>query len=642
MDWKELLGRRRKAAAGILAGVLAAVGLWGAFLLRFEFALPPPSMRMLLTALPLAVALKLAVFRLFALPQVGWRHPGLEDFGRIAAGHLAASSALALSLPVALGPAFPRSIVFLDFLLCLFLDGGFRAAVRLGLESRPPQGGRRTLIYGAGSAGLALLRELRAQAEGGWRVVGFLDDDPGKRGMRIHGLRVLGGRSDPLAELIRRHRVEEILIAMPRAGGAAVSEILEQSRAAGAVALRVPPLAELIANRVLSAQLREVRIEDLLEREPVHLDPERIRAHLEGRVVLVTGAGGSIGGELCRQIVRHAPEALIGFDHAEGALYEIEQELAALAPGVKFCAEVGSVQSRSRLQEVFERHRPAIVYHAAAYKHVPMMEAHLFEAVRNNVFGTRHLVRAAVAWGARDFVLISSDKAVRPASVMGATKRLAELVALAEARRAPKLPGAATKVTAVRFGNVLGSSGSVIPLFQRQIARGGPVTVTHPEMRRFFMTIPEAAQLVLEAGAMGDGGEIFVLEMGEPVRILDLARKMILLSGLRPEVDIPIVFSGARPGEKLFEELSAYEENTVATPHEGIRVLAGPPPDPSALAAGLERLREAVRARDLGETILELKELVPEYSPSQALLRSAWEARGARAALAARARSVVA
>jgi len=495
---------------------------------------------------------------------------------------------------------------------------------------------RRTLIYGAGEAGLTVLREIRANPEVGCQVVGFLDDDPVKRHMHIHGLRVVGGRRD-ICQAARKHRIEEILIAMPTASGAAITEILQQARSAGATARRVPALAELIGNQVLLVdQIREVRLEDLLGRPAVDLDPQEVRARLTGQVVLVTGAGGSIGSELCRQIARYQPAALIGFDQAETALYEIDQEISALAPGLRFHPEVGSIQSRARLDEVFARYRPAAVYHAAAYKHVPMMEAHLFEAVRNNIFGTRNVARAAAAWGALDFVLISSDKAVRPTNVMGATKRVAELVTLAEAGRPPKMMGAATKTVAVRFGNVLGSSGSVIPLFRRQIAKGGPVTVTHPEMRRFFMTIPEAAQLVLEAGAMGSGGEVFVLEMGDPLRIVDLARNMILLSGLRPEVDIPIVFTGTRPGEKLYEELSAYQENTQPTPHAQIRVFTGTPPSASDLSPRLEKLRDAVRDRDLAAAVMGLKDLVEDYNPSSGLLRLAWAttAQPARSAVA--------
>jgi FlaA1/EpsC-like NDP-sugar epimerase len=397
----------------------------------------------------------------------------------------------------------------------------------------------------------------------------------------------------------------------------------------------VPALSELIDSRVLAGQIREVRIEDLLGRPPARLDDSAVRSKITGQVVLVTGAGGSIGSELCRQLARHAPAALIGFDHGETALYEIEQELRTSYPDVLFIAEAGSVQSRPRLEEVFARHRPKWVYHAAAYKHVPMMEAHMFEAVQNNIFGTRNIARAAATWGASGFVMVSTDKAVRPTNIMGATKRAAELVCLLEAAR--PAAGSRFKTTAVRFGNVLGSNGSVIPRFRQQIAAGGPVTVTHPDMRRYFMTIPEAAQLVLQAGAMGAGGEIFVLEMGEPVRILDLARKLILLSGLRPDADIPIVFSGLRPGEKMYEELSAYEENTVATPHPQIRVFTGPSPDRVRAEQTLDQLRGAVRARDAAGLLIALKELVPDYNPSNSVLREAFAAR-----VEAKARSVVA
>ena len=317
--------------------------------------------------------------------------------------------------------------------------------------------------------------------------------------------------------------------------------------------------------------IRDIRLEDLLGRPQARWEESELQEHLSGRMVLVTGAGGSIGSELCRRIAGHRPRALIGFDQAETALYQVEQELREWFPALEFLPAVGSIQNRRRLEELFQEYRPQSVYHAAAYKHVPLMEAHLFEAVENNVLGTRNLARAASAHGAEEFVLVSSDKAVRPVGVMGATKRVAEMVCQAE-------PSSVTRFLAVRFGNVMESSGSVIPNFRRQIEAGGPVTVTHPDMQRYFMTIQEAAELVLQSAAMGRGGEIFVLDMGEPVRILDLARRMILLSGLRPDIDIPIVFSGTRPGEKLHEEVRALEEHTSSTPHAQIRVFCGPVP----------------------------------------------------------------
>jgi FlaA1/EpsC-like NDP-sugar epimerase len=363
-------------------------------------------------------------------------------------------------------------------------------------------------------------------------------------------------------------------------------------------------------------QIHEVSSEDLLGRRVVERDAAEILARLEGQVALVTGAGGSIGAELCRQIARYQPGAIVGFDHSESALYEIDCEMRARFPALAFRPEIGCIRNPRRVEEVFREHSPDAVYHAAAYKHVPLMESQIFEAVENNVFGTRNVAQAAADFDAADFVLISSDKAVRPANVMGATKRLAEMVV-------QSMAGSKTVRTgfrAVRFGNVLDSSGSVIPVFRRQIAAGGPITVTHPEMRRFFMTIPEAAQLVLEAAAMGCGGEIFALEMGEPVRILDLARKMVLLSGLEPGRDIRIEFSGIRPGEKLYEEISAYEEDTLPTPHSHIRIFSAPPPS-CELARSLETLHLAICDGDVGGVLQGLRELVPGYNPSDFVLR---------------------
>jgi len=433
----------------------------------------------------------------------------------------------------------------------------------------------------------------------------------------LRGVRVWGGRA-VLAEIVRRKRVDEVLLALPRAPGAEIESILVDCRAAGVATRRIPLLAELIEDRTFIRQIREVRVEDLLGRPPVQLEESAIRVGLEGRIVLVTGAGGSIGGELCRQMARYHPEAIVGLDQSEAALYQIDREMRERFPRTVFRAELGSIQNRRRLDDIFEAHRPHAVYHAAAYKHVPLMEAHLFEAIENNILGTHQVARAASAGGAETVVLVSSDKAVRPVNIMGATKRMAELVCLGAGLAEPHI-----RFLAVRFGNVLGSSGSVIPLFRRQIAAGGPVTVTHPEMRRFLMTVAEAAQLVLQSAAMGAGGEVFALNMGEPVRILDLARRMIRLSGLEPDSDIRIEFSGMRPGEKLCEELSAYEENTVPTPHAQIRVFTGKGVARDALARCLQDLRHAVETRDAAGAVLSLRELIPEYNPSTFVLEQA-------------------
>jgi FlaA1/EpsC-like NDP-sugar epimerase len=668
-----LLLKHRRLLAEAIHALLAALALAAGFWLRFEFTLEPVYRHMLTVALPLLVGTKWMVFRAFSLRDLAWRFLGFRDLLRVAAANLAAVLAATVVLRLAIGSAFPRSIHILDGVLCLMLMIAARAGLRVAFDlrqaafhSRPRAGEearhgirdsttdgnqagglssfrpsarriaagppRRVLIYGAGQAGVRLLDEIAASPHLGYRVVGLIDDDREKRNLRIHGGRVLGLGAD-LAAIARKHGVDEVLIAVASASGRELATILETCRAAGVTPKKIPALSELMESRVLVDQIREVRLEDLLGRRPVVLDESGLRARLAPRVILVTGAGGSIGSELCRQIARFGPVALIGFDHAETALYQIDQEIRERFPEVTFIPEVGSIRNRRRVAEVFLEHRPQSVYHAAAYKHVPMMEAHLFEAIENNVFGTRNVAEAAARSGAEDFVLVSSDKAVRPANVMGATKRLSELVCLSfhehsgnstrdraksrySATSGNGAPGNRTEFMAVRFGNVLGSSGSVIPLFQRQIAAGGPVTVTHPEMRRFFMTIPEAAQLVLQAGAMGAGGEIFVLEMGDPVRIVDLARNLVLLSGLQPDQDIRIEFSGIRPGEKLYEEVSAMEEDTVATRHSQIRIFSGRNLSSQALSEGLDQLRWRMDSRDADGVVLALKEMVPDYNPS--------------------------
>ena len=614
---KAFLYQRRRLVAECLQAALACLAFALSFLLRFDFDVSARDSLFALQGLPLLLAVKLAFFRLARLRDIGWREIGFPDLVRLACANFGASAVAAALLRAVLGSGFPRSIYLIDPVVCLSLVVGMRVAIKIALEwrqGRPASDRRRVLIFGAGKAGVILLHEIRANPRTVLEVAGFLDDDPQKRHLRIHGVGVFG--REQLEALVRKRGIQEVLLALPAATGEQITSILEFCQAAKVPARRVPALSELIENQVLMGQIRDVRLEDLLGRPPVRLCEDQIRDRLAGRTVLVTGAGGSIGGELCRQIARYSPASIVGFDQAETALYQIERELRSRFPEIVFQPEVGSIQNRRRLEEVFHEHRPESVYHAAAYKHVPMMEAHLFEAVENNVFGSSHTARAAAAFGVEDFVLVSSDKAVRPTSVMGATKRLAEMACLASGGL-----GSATRFMAVRFGNVLGSSGSVIPLFRQQIAAGGPLTVTHPEMRRFFMTISEAAQLVLQAAALGSGGEIFVLNMGQPVRIVDLARKMVLLSGLRPGEDIRIEFSGIRPGEKLYEELSAYEENTEATPHSQIRVFTGPRLPAGALARSLEDLRHQVDARDAGPLVLTLKELVPDYNPSSMILK---------------------
>jgi FlaA1/EpsC-like NDP-sugar epimerase len=416
--------------------------------------------------------------------------------------------------------------------------------------------------------------------------------------------------------LAGKHKIDEILIAIPSASGGQMTRILELCQNAGVGFKTVPCLADIIEGNGLAVQIRDVAVEDLLGRVPVRLDQDQIRARLEGGLVLVTGAAGSIGSELCRQIAHFRPAGIVGLEIAETALFSLEREMQRAFPGVPFHGEIGSVQNPQRVRDIFREYRPSLVYHAAAYKHVPMMEVHVFEAIENNVFGTYNVALAAAEHGASDFVLISTDKAVRPTSVMGATKRLAELAV-------QSLQNGHTRYVGVRFGNVLGSNGSVIPIFKQQIAAGGPVTVTHPEMQRYFLTIPEAAQLVLQASSIGSGGEILVLDMGQPVKIMELARNLILLSGLRPEIDIPITITGVRPGEKLYEELRAFEESTIPTSHEKIKSFLSPVIGAEEMGEHLRALREICERRDRRELVLRLKECVPEYNPSSLMLRKA-------------------
>ncbi len=609
---------RRALIWAVQLVVFAGAGVLS-FLLRFDFSLPAECLRCLLFAVPVWMLVKPAVFRIAKLDRGLWEYFAVGDLVRLTVGNLAAS-AVSCAFILLLGPSgFPRSIYILDFLICFTGT----AVVRLGvwlirdviLSESPATHRKRTLIYGAGYAGAMLLRGIRNNPKLAYQVYGFLDDDGAKRGRRIDGIPVLGG-GEALASIVRERHIEMILIGIPSAGGGQMTRILRLCHDAGVECKTVPGLAEVIEATGLAGQIREVAVEDLLARTPVHLEEATIRTAIEGKMVLVTGAAGSIGSELCRQIARFRPAGIVGFEIAESPLFEIDLEMQDRFPDVPFHPEVGNIQNRARLDEVLRKYRPRVLFHAAAYKHVPLMETHVFEAIENNILGTYKLAVAAAEHGVEEFVMLSTDKAVRPASVMGATKRVAELIL-------QFLQNGGTQYIMVRFGNVLGSKGSVIPIFKKQIAEGGPVKVTHPDMRRFFMTIPEACQLVLQASAIGEGGQICVLDMGQPVKIADLATNLILLSGLRPEEDIKIEYTGIRPGEKLYEEVSSYLEDTVPSEHEKVRIFTGREMPETDLVGWIDSLQRICDLRDIGKLLIALKQVVVDYNPSVEFLERA-------------------
>jgi FlaA1/EpsC-like NDP-sugar epimerase len=501
----------------------------------------------------------------------------------------------------------------MNFFLCFVGLVGVRATRRIygeRAERKLRSAGKkreRVLLIGAGQAGVVIAREIASRPDLALYPVGFLDDDPLKVGMRIGGLPVLG-HIDQVAEIAARKRVARVLITIANAPGAQIRAITMRCRNAGLETKIIPGIYEIVGDRVNLSRIREVAIEDLLGREQVQLDEDQLNASIRGAVVMVTGAGGSIGSELCRQVCRYAPSRLVLVERFENALFEIHRELAGLYPALAIVPQISDVTDPRRMEQVFTSARPSIVFHAAAHKHVPMMEQNPGEAVKNNVGGTRLVADLADRTGVERFVLVSTDKAVNPTSVMGATKRVAEIYTQALAQRSK------TRFVTVRFGNVLGSNGSVIPIFKQQIAAGGPVIVTHPDMQRYFMTIPEASQLVLQAGAMGLGGEIFILDMGEPVKIVDLARDLITLSGFRPGEDIEITFGSVRPGEKLFEQLATDAEHVGKTKHPKIFIGRIAPPAWADVMRALDALGALVDTGDAGALRTALRELVPEYS----------------------------
>ncbi len=601
----------------IEALLIALAGL-GAFLLRFEFEIPPLYVPHLKVALAIWILVKLSAFQWHRLDRRSWRFFSINDMLQVCKANVM-GTLLSLPLVLWLAPTgFPRAIPIMDLMLCSILIGTRYLVARLVIEARQPRlstSGVNVLIYGAGRAGVALLTETRANPALGYNVLGFIDDDPKLTDFYVYGTSVLGSGAE-LRAIAHRTGVREILIALPSASAEEMVRILEHCQQARVRFRTVATLGEIVEHKEISAQLREVDVRDLLSRDPVELDRELLQSRIEGKVVMVTGAAGSIGSELCRQIARFRPSRLVAFEVAETPLFHLERELRTAFPELSLALEIGNIRDQHRVGSVMQTHRPVMVYHAAAYKHVPIMESSVVEAISNNVFGTLNVAQSAAEHGAEEFVLISSDKAVCPTSVMGATKRLCELLIRS-------LPTGHTRFVAVRFGNVLGSNGSVIPLFKQQIAKGGPVTVTHPEMQRYFMTIPEASQLVLQASVMGRGGEIFVLEMGSQVKIVDIARKLILLSGLVPDKDIKIEFSGIRPGEKLYEELNLNDEETIATSHRKIKMFTGGSASTSQILSQLNHLRHLCDSRRISEIIPLIQELVPEYVASEHVLNLA-------------------
>jgi len=608
--------------------LLLTSSLYIAHLIRFEFNIPANFMDTYFRMLPFVLITKILCFYFFDLYRGMWRYTSIQDLFNIIK---AASTSVLLIICFILiryrFTGFSRSVFLIDWCLTVLLISGFRLGVRMYFENFSEKGARPSvhiswsrifreksgdirnlLIIGAGDGGEIIYREIRANAGLRYRVVGFLDDNQAKIGKKIHGVPVLG-RINEIKVAVAKVKADEALIAIPSASGTQMRNIVENCKNSGIEFKTIPGYGELINGRVTINSIREVAYRDLLGREIIKLEEEKIGAYLENQNVLVTGAGGSIGSELCRQICRFKPAKIILFERAESPLHATELELKAIFKNVEVVPVLADIQDKNQLNKAFEGHQPAIVFHAAAYKHVPMLEIQPWKAVDNNVIGTKNLIQASVDHDVARFVFVSTDKAVRPANVMGTSKRLAEM--LVQGQNGCGLSD--TQFMIVRFGNVVGSVGSVIPLFKKQIQSGGPVTVTHPDVTRFFMTIPESCQLILQAGAMGKGGEIFILDMGTPIKIEDMARDLIRLSGFEPDVDIKIEFVGLRPGEKLYEELITEGENFVPTRHEKIMVLKGIECELELLDGKIDELVHFAEEQSGEKIKLKLKEIVPDY-----------------------------
>ena len=613
-----------------LHAVMFALSFLLAQLIRFDFAQMPDGwfFDYYLSWLPIFVILKLVIFGFMQLFWGGWRSSSIRDILKIL---VASWLFLLIVLPVIyLARYFPEtdsgfetvrlflascpsSSLLLDFLTTIFFVSTARLGFRIYLEELRPmssEGVKRVLIIGAGNAAETVVREIGRMSEERYRVVGLVDDNPSKKGVMIYSVPVLG-TTDDIPRLCKDEKIEEILIAVPSASQEERRRIIELCSGTKLSFQSLPSVSDLIDGKVTVSQIKRVDINDLLGREAVQLDTHALELFLEGRNILITGAGGSIGSEMCRQVCRFAPSKLILVEQAETPLFDIENELRVAHRELQIIPCVCDIYDRDRVSAMWDLHRPDVVIHAAAHKHVPLMEWNPCEAVKNNVLGTKNVADMSSKYDVAEFVMISTDKAVNPSSVMGTSKRIAEIYTQA----LNGSEGCVTQFKAVRFGNVLGSNGSVVPTFRKQIAKGGPVTVTHPDMTRYFMTIPEAAQLVLQAAATGAGGQIFLLDMGESVKIVDLARNMITLSGFRPDEDIEIVFSGVRPGEKLYEELRSKGEDLEPTVHPKINIWKSNPTDWAKVNEDIAKLEKLINWPKRQEIVDAFKEIVPEYTP---------------------------
>lgn len=606
-------GTLRRTGIFAVQNAIFIAAFFLSFLVRFDAQIPQAYKDIMIGLLLPVLGIKLLVFWRMKLLSGWWSFVSLPDLVKIGRAVLL-SSFIFLLYAAAIGTlqSLPRSIPVLDVIFTFLIVAGMRVFTRMMRERFAQhlkgRGGKaqNLVVVGAGAAGQTIVREIRENPKMNQRIIGFIDSDPDRQNQQFQGVQVLG-TPDDLCRLSAEHRIDLVIIAQAAVCARELREIVEFCRASKIESKILPAMGDIISGKVSIQHVRDVVIEDLLGRRPVQLEVAGIRGYLHGKRIVVTGAGGSIGSEICRQVAGFTPQHLILIDNAETPLFQIERELRDRFPSLDIQPVLGDVGDRSRIESVFGRFQPQVVFHAAAYKHVPMSESNPEEAIRNNVFGTRTVADAADAVGAEHFVLISTDKAVNPTNIMGASKRVAELYVQELARRS------STRMVTVRFGNVLGSNGSVVPIFREQIRKGGPVKVTHPEVTRFFMTIAEAVQLVLQAGSMGEGGEIFLLDMGESVKIVRLAEEMIRLSGLRPYEDIDIVFTGLRPGEKLYEELLIAGEGVGPTRHEKIRILNAVHGDRLVLEATIERLGNAVRDLDRGAIQRIVRELVPEY-----------------------------